>query len=284
MDSAELVGQAAAELYGCDPAEFTSRRAELAARARAAGDRAAAKQIADLRKPTRSAWVVNQLARADPAAPTQLAALAAEFKAAQVVADGAAMRRLSQQRRTLIDALVRQALAASNEDEPSATLREEVTATLAAALADTGVAERLAAGTLTRAEQRAEFGSLADEPVQPPAARGQAPDAETARTPDTESQAPDAKARAADAERAARAERQRQQAIANAEQAVENARQAADAAAQAEREHEQTVKLLEEELAQARLRLQQARLLTRQATDVHTNATRALQRARKSIP
>jgi Lon protease-like protein len=79
----DRVSTAVTELYGADPQEFTDRRKELAAAARAAGDAAAAKQIAALRKPTRAAWVVNRLARADPGAPARLAALGAALRAAE---------------------------------------------------------------------------------------------------------------------------------------------------------------------------------------------------------
>lgn len=285
MGSTDLVSQASAELYGTDLEAFTKRRTELAAQARAAGEPAAAKQIAGLRKPTRSAWVVNQLVRADPTAPARLAELAAAFRAGQAAADGAALRQLSRQRRTLLDALIRQGFAITDEVDPSATLREEVTATLAAALADEQVAARLAAGTLTRAELRAEFGALTGEPTQPTPARDQAP-ATAAPAADSErpagGTAAGRAARAAEAERAALAERQRQQAIARAEQTCRDAGEAADAAAAAERDAEQAVQRLEEQLAQARLRLQRARLLTRQATSAHQNTTRALRRLQGS--
>ena len=64
MTGADLLHEAAVELYSADPDEFVARRKDLAARARAAGDTAAAKQIAGLRKPTRSAWIINQARRA----------------------------------------------------------------------------------------------------------------------------------------------------------------------------------------------------------------------------
>lgn len=296
MGNVDLVSQATAELYGTDLEAFTKRRTELAAQARAAGDRAAAKQIADLRKPTRSAWVVNQLVRADPSAPTQLAELAAAFKAGQAAADGTALRQLSRQRRTLLDTLIRQGFAIAGEDEPSATLREEVTSTLAAALTDEQVAAGLAAGTLTRAVQRSEFGALTGEPTQPALARDHVPAITTpaadslppagaaAAEQTTNAERPasgtatEQAARAAAATRAALAEQQRQQAIARAEQTSRDAREAAEDAAAAERDAEQAVQRLEEQLAQARLRLQRARLLTRQATSAHQNATRALRR------
>ncbi|MBO0806417.1 MAG: hypothetical protein J2P25_25490, partial [Nocardiopsaceae bacterium] len=72
----DRVTAAATELYGADPGAFTARRKELADEARAAGDRDAAKRITALRKPTRAAWAVNRLARADPGAPERLATLA----------------------------------------------------------------------------------------------------------------------------------------------------------------------------------------------------------------
>ncbi|MFZ2043871.1 MAG: hypothetical protein WAV12_07745, partial [Trebonia sp.] len=47
----DRVTAAADELYSADPAEFTERRKALGDAARAAGDTAAAKRIAALRKP-----------------------------------------------------------------------------------------------------------------------------------------------------------------------------------------------------------------------------------------
>ena len=158
MSGAELLSEAAAELYACDLAAFAERRTALAARARAAGEASAAKQIAALRKPTRSAWAINQLVRADPSVPSRLAALGDELRAAEAELDGEKIRELSLARRQLVDALVRQALWLPGQPAPSAALQEEVTATFGAALADPQVAEQLAAGTLLRAEHRAGFG------------------------------------------------------------------------------------------------------------------------------
>ena len=156
--AADLVTAAVAELYDADPQEFTDRRKALAAAARAAGDADAAKQIAALRKPTRAAWVVNRLARTDPDAPTRLASLAAALQAAQQAKDGPRLRELSAARGPLIDALTGQALDAAGVPDPPAGLREEVSATLTAALADPDVAAGFASGTLTRAVQWAGFG------------------------------------------------------------------------------------------------------------------------------
>ena len=154
----EVVAAAVAELYACDPQEFTDRRKGLADAAKAAGEPAAARQIAALRKPTRAAWVVNRLARADPAAPHKLTALAAALRAAEQAKDGPKLRELSAARGPLIDALTGQALTAAGVLDPPTGLRDEVAATLTAAFADPEVAEGFAAGTLTRAAQWAGFG------------------------------------------------------------------------------------------------------------------------------
>jgi hypothetical protein len=158
----DLLQEAVAELYSSDPGEFIARRAEFAARARKAGEAAAAKQIAALRKPTRSAWVVNQLLRAQPDVAAQLETLGAELRSAQNALDGKAIRDLSRQRRELVDALTRQAFTVSGQRSPPAALRDEVTGTFGAALADPQVAEQLRAGALERPARRDGFGSAAD--------------------------------------------------------------------------------------------------------------------------
>jgi hypothetical protein len=163
VTSADLLDEAAAELYTADPEEFTRRRQELAGLARQAGQAAVARQIAALRKPTRSAWVINQLARSDPDAVTQLTDLGRDLRAAERARDGGAMRELAQRRRQLITALVRQALAAAGQDAATAGMREELTGTFAAAIADPEVASQLQQGTLIRAVVRAGFGS--EQPV-----------------------------------------------------------------------------------------------------------------------
>ena len=156
----DRVAAAVEELYGADPQAFTERRAELATAARDAGDRAAAKAITALRRPTRSAWVVNQLARADPSGPAKLAELAAALRAAQQAGHGPRLRELSAARGALVDALTNQALSLAGVAEPPSALRLEVSQTLTAALADPGVAADFAAGTLTRAVQWSGFGVL----------------------------------------------------------------------------------------------------------------------------
>jgi hypothetical protein len=156
--ASDRVAAAVAELYGADPDAFMERRKALVAAAREAGDREAAAAIGALRKPTRAAWVVNRLARADPSAAGRMASLAGELRAAEAAKDGRRLRELSAVRGSLLDGLVAQALAAAGTPDPPAGLRAEVTATLTAALADPGTAAGFAAGTLTKAAQWSGFG------------------------------------------------------------------------------------------------------------------------------
>ena len=162
----DLLAEAEAELYADDPDGFTARRAELAERARDAGDPAVAKKITALRKPTRSAWVVNRLVRSDPEVRSRLESLAADLRDAS---GGGRLRELTAARSKLVDDLTRAAL--EGLPAPPAALREEVTATLDAAIADPEVAASL--GTLVRAARYAGFGSFAAAPARPRAAQDQ---------------------------------------------------------------------------------------------------------------
>jgi hypothetical protein len=54
---------AADELYAVSPDDFTVRRQQLVADARKEGNREVATQIGKLRRPTRSAWLINLLSR-----------------------------------------------------------------------------------------------------------------------------------------------------------------------------------------------------------------------------
>ena len=270
------LGEAAAELYSSDPDEFVERRGALAARAREAGQAPAAKQIAALRKPTRSAWVVNRLVRADPGAVAELAGLGEELRAAQSSLDGAAIRELSQRRRELIDSLARRAFTVAGLSAPPAAIRDEVTATLGAALADPQFAETLAAGALVRAVQAEGFGPVGKPTLTLVKGGGaaRAPRGKTAPAQPARPAAP-----SADEVRAER-ERRRRAAVAEAERAAAEASQAADAATAAEHELEATVERLEEELADSRQALADARVQARRARARQRSAQQALERLR----
>jgi hypothetical protein len=245
----DLLAQATAELYEAEPEEFTQRRQDLVGHAREAGEPGVAKQIAALRKPTRSAWVVNLLARTHPEVAERLADLAAELRT------GTRIRELTQARSALIDELTRQALAAAGLSNPPAALREDVIATLGAALADPEVAANLAAGTLVRAAHWAGFG-LIELPETPSAAP-----ARPKVRPEPAAPPPDK--------------------ILMAERAVAHATGQAEAAAEEERQIEVTVRNLEADLEQARERLALARRASYQAESRRRKAAAEFDRIRK---
>jgi hypothetical protein len=254
----DLLADATAELYQLDPDEFMARRQDLADQARAAGDPAAAKQITGLRKPTRSAWVVNRLVRADPDVTARLAALADELRDAERSPHGARIRELSAARARLVDELTRQAL--SELPAPPAALREDVTATFDAALADPEVAANL--GTLVRAAHWAGFGlSAGDSPAAP---------APAAKTP-----------KPAPAEPGAERERRHREKIIEAERDVAEADRALHAATAEEQRLEDSVRRLETELAQARKQLAEARRQAYRAESRQRRASTTLGRLRQ---
>ncbi len=276
MTDGDLLRDAVAELYSSDPDEFIERRGALIARAREAGQAPAAKQIAALRKPTRSAWVVNRLVRADPGATAELASLGGELRAAQGSLDGAAIRELSQRRRELIESLARRAFTVAGQHQPPAGLRDEVTATLGAALADPQFADTLAAGTLVRAVQAEGFGPVGRPALTLVKGAGRG----TTRAPRAK-QAPPARPAGPSAEEVrAERERRRRAAVAEADQAAAEAARAADAATAAEHELEATVQRLEEELADARQGLADARVQARRARSRQRSAQQAVDRLR----
>ena len=252
---ADLLAEAETELYTADPDGFTARRTELAERARDAGEPAVAKKITGLRKPTRSAWVVNRLVRSDPGVRSRLDSLAADLREAS---GGSRLRELTAARAKLVDELTRAALASL--PAPPAAMREEVTATFDAAIADPEVAANL--GTLVRAAQYAGFGGFAP-------ADGSAPPAPAPR----KTKAP--------AEPAAEREARRQEKIKEAERALADADRDLESAISAERDLEDSVRRQEAELADARQRLGEARRRSYRAESRQQRAAGQLSRLKE---
>jgi hypothetical protein len=146
------------ELYWVRPEDFTAVRSRLAAAAKERGDGARARQIAASRKPTMAAWTVNRLALSRSKAKQRLTELGQRLRAAHAAMDGDQIRELSAEQRKLIDELCRAAFDAAEMTDPSAALREDVTGTLQAAIADPDVAARL--GRLAKAERWSGFGDV----------------------------------------------------------------------------------------------------------------------------
>ena len=158
---------ALATLYRLPLEQFVATRDQLARRLRAAGDRATARQIAGLRRPTVSAWAANQLAHAAPNAMAELLDAGAALRQAQHDAVAgrpgaarqlrtatahlrAAITRLSSRAETL---LVRAGHAASD-----ATLSRLAATLQAGATADEATRASLAQGRLPGDLDPAGFG------------------------------------------------------------------------------------------------------------------------------
>jgi hypothetical protein len=147
------------ELYVLPPADFVAARNELVRAARAAGSRDIAERLRHLRRPTRSAWLVNVLAQ-DPAAMRRLSTLGKELRDAQTGLDSTQLRTLSEQRRRLITDLLEQAQAHATDAglRLTATVLSEVEATFQAALVDLAGALTVRNGRLVRPLSHSGFG------------------------------------------------------------------------------------------------------------------------------
>jgi hypothetical protein len=160
-------------LYWAPPKNFTAERTRLTAAAKRRGDDAAAKRISAAHKPTAAAWIVNRLALRHTDTKQRLADLGDRLRGAHAAMDGARIRDLSAEQHQLIDELTRAALQAAEVSQPTSAVRDDITSTLQAAIADPEVRERL--GRLARPEQWSGFGDFgATVPVSTTARSGKA--------------------------------------------------------------------------------------------------------------
>lgn len=295
MAAVDPVQDAIDELYAIDPDEFMERRTALATQARST-DKAAAKSIAALRKPTRSAYALNRLVRSDPDAAQRLADLGDQLVAAQESLDGARMRELSTLRRGLVEELADEAFEAAEVRSAPPALRDEVVATLNAAVADQSVVGQLRTGTLLRSARWDGFGFASPpelsvvRPAQPskpradPPAITKASDRRPGVTGAARAEARElAQARAKDtAKAAAKAEERRKRTeLAEAQRTVREADTALAKATKAEDEQHTRVRLLHEQLTDARRRLDEFRIDVRRAENRVRKAQAALERQQK---
>lgn len=242
-----MAGDDLDDLYGARPEEFTALRTKLAAAARKRGDADAADRISAARKPTTAAWIVNLLAGRNSDTKRRLAELGDRLRQAHATMDGERIRELSTGQRRLVDELARAGFAAAGVAEPSAALRDDVTATLQAAIADPDVAARL--GRLTKAERWSGFGEFGDTAMVFTATRGQA--------------------KRAPAQPATPGRR-------------EQARAAVSAAERAKAQADEAMAELQADLAAARLRLQDARRRLQDAERGLAAAQDAYDKAKKA--
>jgi hypothetical protein len=147
------------QLYALPPEEFTAARDEAARAAKAGRDAATAKAVKALRKPSVAAWLVNLLAAQDAELLEQLLSLGPLLAQAQAQGQGDALRTLGAQRRELVGAVTGRAVVLGGRPV-TAAVRDEVAATLEAALADPASADAVRSGRLVRALSYAGFGGV----------------------------------------------------------------------------------------------------------------------------
>jgi hypothetical protein len=285
------------ELYGLPLDEFVAAR-DAAARSARSDDRALARRIAALPKPTVAAWVVNQAARTVPHAVEAVAAIGEELRAASAGGDRQRLVALDKERRRVLDAVlagVTDTVRPGGRAASEATLRS-VRDTFVAAVADPGAAAAVRAGHLARGLEHVGFGLVdeAGEPVELDTATEQpaaAPAGRAASGPDeaerarddageADARAPDADAHATDAEADLdRAVDEAGAALDRAEEALDDARagqararEAASEAADALERAGARVADLESELEQARAERDALAAAATQAGDALTRA------------
>jgi len=303
MVDRDAVRRAVDELYSVEPEEFLPRRTALAAAARSAGDRATAKEITGLRKPTRSAAILNGLARSDAERVDALLELGADLRDAERSVDAGRLRELTGRRRKLIDDLTRAVFRIAGDADPSSAIRDEVVSTLTAALADDDVADQMRTGTLVKPARWEGFGfggrpdlmvvpAIQDRPedaetVAKKAVSSRTRTARPASPDDTEPGSTpaddDAQRQAKDKEQArrdarARAEQDRRDAITDARRIADEADAAVADAREAEQDQHDRLRMLEEQVVDARRRLDDARLAVRRAEVQQRKAAHALSR------
>ncbi|MFI6183308.1 hypothetical protein ACIA8R_47815 [Nonomuraea sp. NPDC051191] len=245
MDLDEVAGR----LYTVPPAEFTAARAAEASAAKAAGDVRLSRDIAKLRKPTVSAWVVNRLAREHPGELADLLGVGERLRAAWQAQDADALAELTQRRGEVTAKVARLARQAGGLSAAAAT---EVDQTLDAAVVDAGAADQVRAGRLARPLSYSGF-APAPAPVTAPRS-----EPSRRRGPSGKDAAAEEKARAeAEAREAREASKARER-----EEAEAAHREWAETLESVTREYDERaekVARLERKLAKARKRLEEVR-------------------------
>jgi len=266
----------ASELYGLDPDDFVPARTAAVTHARAAKDRPLATALGALKRPTRSAWLVNLLARDTSIELDRLGELAEQLARAHHGADLAAVRRLSAERQKLVDTLTRQAVAAGAERGYAATeaVRLEVSGTLSAAVADPEALSEVLAGRVVRARVYSGFGF----PLGPTLAAAAAAQAEPPA-----SQEPTPAKATPETEKAQQARRQAQAALETATEALVEARGALKAAETAETAAVERLDQASKEVADLRTELRAAEASEVAARRGSTEAADDLHEARGTL-
>ncbi|OQR61593.1 hypothetical protein B6E66_23960 [Streptomyces maremycinicus] len=269
------------ELYTTPPPEFVSRRERLAEEAKRDGRGEDARRIHAARRPTLAAWAANLLLRARSQESGRFLELGRALREAYRTLDADGIKKLSEQRRSIVSALSRQAAELAREagHRLSGAAERDVESTLRAVLADEEAARRWATGRLEGA-------------LTPPAGfpAGDAGTALPSRGPARPASAPppDTKSRVKDelAERRRRREQQLGRARRSAETADRRLRELragrADADTSLRRARDRHDRAREDEAA-AQERLREARRALRGAEQERAEAEERLRTAAEAV-
>jgi hypothetical protein len=169
-------------LYHGPLEEFTPRRNALVEDLQADGKGKPARWVKGLRKPTRAAWVVNQLQAKDGRAIRRLLKASAELRVAQdeMLAGSTDQRKLrasATRERKAIDSLTTAAERIGRDQGVGQQIMARVAETLQAAASDPEIAEAIELGRLDREQRAASLGLVGSaDPI--PVAKGKDAEAE----------------------------------------------------------------------------------------------------------
>jgi len=233
------------ELFHGRLEDFTSGRNQLAKSLRSDGEAEAADWVKGLMKPSRAAWLVNQLAVRKPKEVGRLLEAGRELRAAQEdmlsgSADREKLRASAGAEQQAIDSLLETAEAIGREHGVGAQMLTRVEDTLRAASADPEVAEAIERGRLEKEQRAAGIGMVGTAVGEPPAGGRRKDEREAAQRRTRQQQAKrrkEAERKLAAAEKKLERERAKlehaRDAVSDAEQAVHDAELDAHAARRA---------------------------------------------------
>jgi len=221
-------GEALDRLFGGPLEEFTAARNELAKSLRADGEAEAADWVKALQKPSRAAWLVDQLAVRKSKEVGELLEIGGRLRAAQEemlagATDREKLREAARREQEAIDSLLGTAEAIGREHGVGQQILTRVGETLQAASSDPEVAEAIRLGRLSREQRAASIGLVGPAAPAAPAKAGKGKDREATERRARQQQAK----RRKDAERKLAAAEKRldrdQRALERARDAVEEA-------------------------------------------------------------
>ena len=165
------------QLFQSPLEEFTQTRNELAKSLRSDGKGEAADWVKGLTKPSRAAWLVNQLAVRKSDEISDLLGTGRVLQAAQeeMLAgspDRDKLREAARREQQIVDSLLRTAEAIGREHGVSAQILTRVGETLQAASSDPEVAMAIAAGRLTKEQRAASIGLVGPATAAKPKGKG----------------------------------------------------------------------------------------------------------------